>query len=152
MTRLERVLVVFLRVVGTMTLLALPFVFVPYSWMNAIHAWMGMGELPSEPIVGYLARSLSAIYALQGGLAWLLSFDVRRHRPTLLYLGAVMLPLGGILLYVDTIEGMPRYWTIVEGPLSMVMGIVILALARRIETPAPCEFSSPDRADSSAER
>ena len=64
----ERILVSVLRITGCVSLLAAIFVFVPYSWMNAIHQQLGMGELPSNPVVGYLARSTSAFYALLGGL------------------------------------------------------------------------------------
>ena len=38
-------LVIILRVMGAVSLLALIFVFVPSSWMNAIHQTLGLGEL-----------------------------------------------------------------------------------------------------------
>ena len=79
----ERWLKLFLRIMGTGALTALVFVVAPYSWMDAIHRWLGLGILPSEPVVSYLARSTSAFYALQGGLVWVVSFDLRRHRPVL---------------------------------------------------------------------
>ena len=56
----ERILVAILRVIGCVSLTAVVFVYVPYSWMNSIHQLVGMGDLPIEPIVGYLARSTSA--------------------------------------------------------------------------------------------
>lgn|GEM_PF-6538567 len=64
----------FLRIVGSASLLAVFFTMIPYSWMDSIHGWLVMGRLPSEPVVGYLARSTSAFYALMGGLLWILSF------------------------------------------------------------------------------
>jgi hypothetical protein len=51
------------------------FVAAPYSWMNAIHQWLGLGVLPDAPVAGYLARSTSAFYAMLGGLLWVLLFD-----------------------------------------------------------------------------
>ena len=75
----------------------------PYSWMNAIHSRLGMGELPSAPVVGYLARSTSAFYAIIGGLAWLISYDLRRYASLTLYLGIVFVCMGIILFGVDLI-------------------------------------------------
>ena len=124
MTTQERFLHVFLRILGSVSLLALFAVVMPYSWMNAIHQWLGMGELPDEPIVGYLARSTSAFYALLGGLVWVLSFDLARHRRVLKYVGAAILAMGLMLLSVDWLEGMPRWWTIQEGPVVIGFGIV----------------------------
>ena len=67
MTRPECVLQLLIRAVGSVALFAIPCALVPYSWMDAVHRWLGMGELPSEPVVGCLARSASAFYALDGG-------------------------------------------------------------------------------------
>ena len=132
MTKQYRLLRLFLRIIGTAALLALVAVIMPYSWMNAIHQWLGMGQLPAEPIVGYLARSTSAFYALLGGLFWVASFDLHRHRMVLCYLGIVIVIFGVALLVVDLLEGMPLWWTIGEGPFNIVFGVVILALARRL--------------------
>ena len=88
-----------LRAIGSASLLALIFVFVPYQAMDAIHRWLGMGPLPDQPVVGYLARSTSAFYAMLGGLLWLVSFDLRRHRRVLIYLG-VAISLFGVALSV----------------------------------------------------
>ena len=63
----ESALKLMLRIVGGVSLLSAIFVIAPYSWMDSIHRWMGMGELPNAPVVGYLARSASAFYALLGG-------------------------------------------------------------------------------------
>ena len=46
--------------------------------MVAMHADLGLGRLPDAPIVGYLARSTSAFYAIEGGLFWVVSIDLVR--------------------------------------------------------------------------
>jgi len=102
--------------------------------MNAIHQWLGMGHLPREPIVGYLARSTSAFYALFGGLLWVVSFDLQRHRLVLRYLGAAIILFGATLIAIDMFEGMPLYWSLCEGPIDIGFGIVILFLSYRIGT------------------
>jgi hypothetical protein len=131
-SRAERILQLLLRVVGSIALLAIPCVLMPYSWMNAIHHGLGMGELASEPVVGYLARSTSAFYALLGGLFWLVSWDLRRHRPVIRYLGLAVILIGFALLGVDLAEGMPWWWSLAEGSFNMVFGVVILWLGRSI--------------------
>lgn len=132
MTRQEYLFKLFLRIIGTAALFAVVAVFMPYSWMNSIHKWLGMGELPAEAIVGYLARSTSGFYALLGGLFWLTSFDLYRHRLVLCYLGIVIVIFGSALFIIDLLEGMPLYWGLTEGPVNVGFGIVILVLSSRI--------------------
>jgi len=131
MSRQERLLKLFLRIVGTASLLAAAAVMMPYAWMDAIHEWIGMGRLPGDPIVGYLARSTSAFYALLGGLLWVVSFDLQRHRLVLHYLGAAIIVFGGVLFAVDLLEGMPLFWSLCEGPFNVAFGIVVLCLSHR---------------------
>lgn len=129
----ERALVAILRIVGSVSLLATIFVFVPYSWMNAIHGTLGMGELPAAPIVGYLARSTSAFYAMLGGLLWVVSYDVRRSRAVLTYLGLTLSAFGVILVGVDWGEGLPLFWKAGEGPFVLVLGLAITFLNHRVD-------------------
>jgi hypothetical protein len=132
MTKPERCLRWVLRILGGASLTALFFVAVPYAWMNAIHQGLGLGTLPDAPVVGYLARSTSAFYALLGGLLWVLSLDVRRHRLALCYLGAAITSLGLILWGVDLVEGLPLFWCLWEGPLDTLFGLAILWLSYRV--------------------
>jgi len=119
-----------LRVLGSSSLLGLIFVAVPYAWMDSLHSALGMGRLPDEPVVGYLARSTSAFYGLTGGLLWVVSFDLGRHRQVLIYLGAAIASFGLILLLVDWAEGMPPFWTLWEGPFVIVFGLAMWFLSR----------------------
>jgi hypothetical protein len=56
MSRRTKVLVVFLRIAGVGGLFALAAVVMPMPWMAAIHRWLGLGEMPTGPVVEYLAR------------------------------------------------------------------------------------------------
>lgn len=134
MTKQERFLKLFLRILGSIDILALVAVVMPYSWMNAVHGWFGMGTLPAEPIVGYLARSTSGFYAMLGGLLWVISFDLSRHRLVLRYVGGVIIVFGVILLAVDLLEGMPLWWSLGEGPTNIGFGILMLVLTSRAGT------------------
>ena len=81
MTRADKVLVLLLRFLGVGSLLALVPVFMPFAWMAATHRWLGLGEMPAAPVVEYLARSVSAFYALVGALCLLVAADLDRYRP-----------------------------------------------------------------------
>ncbi len=126
----EQTLKLILRLMGSSSLLALIFVAAPYTWMESIHSTLGMGQLPDKPVVGYLARSTSAFYALLGGLFWVVSFDLGRHRRVLIYLGAAISSLGVVLLVVDWLEGMPSFCTLWEGPFVTAFGLALLFLNR----------------------
>ncbi len=123
-----------LRFFGTMSLLAIPFIFVPYSVMDDIHQLLQLGTLPDEPIVGYLARSLSAFYALVGALFWKISFDLRRYRSLLIFLCGALTLLGGALCFIDWWEGLPTVWKLWEGPFISIAASTMLSLSRRIQT------------------
>ena len=128
----SRLLKILLRLIGTSSLFALIFVAAPRSWMLSIHAWLGMGQMPEAPVVGYLARSTSAFYAGLGGLFWVASFDLFRHRLVLIYLGAAVALFGVMLLIVDWWEGLPLMWKVWEGPVVIGLGLAVLFLSRAI--------------------
>ena len=128
----ERLLVVVLRAVGLVACLAIVPTLMPLNWMAVVHEHLGLGTLPDGPIVEYLARSLSGMYAFHGGLFLLASADVRRYAPLVIYSGATAL-LGGIgLLALDLSLGMPWWWTAGEGPFVTLLGLVILVLQRGV--------------------
>ena len=130
-----RALTLLLRVIGVSSLFALIFVAAPESWMATIHEGMAMGPFPTAPVVGYLARSTSAFYAIAGGLFLLVATDLNRYRAVLLYIGWTMTLFGVILLAVDVLEGMPHSWTLWEGPFVVLFGGVMLWLTRRLLPP-----------------
>ncbi len=137
MSNHEPCLRLFLRVLGASALTAAFFVCVPDAWMDAIHQQLGLGKLPNGPIVSYLTRSTSAFYALLGGLLWVVSFDLRRHRIVLCYLGGAIVIFGVALFVIDWQAGLPLWWRLWEGPIDCVFGIVILRLGSRISEAGP---------------
>lgn len=131
MTLTDKALIVLLRIFGVTALFALVAVVMPLSWMTATHRWLGLGEMPTAPIVGYLARSLSAFYAFFGALCLLLSANLERYRPLIRQLGVLIALMGVISLGIDMWEAMPWWWTAQEGPPEIVFGALISFLARR---------------------
>ena len=124
----QRLLELLLRISGSFMLLALVFVFAPESWMRDIHVWLGLGQLPDIPITWYLTRSLSAFYALTGGLFWILSSNVSHYHSLLFYVACVTIGFGMVVAVIDVWAGMPVPWTFTEGPLVLLVGIAILYL------------------------
>jgi hypothetical protein len=140
-SRCERGLAIILRVSGTVTLLALVAVLMPRGWMAATHLWLRLGTFPEGPIVEYLARSLSAFYAIHGALFWFLASDIRRYAPVIAFLGWTGL-LGGVgLLVLDWHLDLPLPWLVCEGPFVVLLCAVILVLARRSAAAAEAEAS-----------
>lgn len=133
MNRAEWAIVLILRTLGTLALLALPFIFLPHAGMDAIHGWLGLGRLPDAPIVGYLARSASLLYAAYGTLVWYISLDIRRRRGFVVWWGAAFATAGCVLLWIDLSVGMPWHWTLAEGPPAIALGLGVLWLARWIQ-------------------
>jgi len=130
----ERGLIWLLRATGAVSSLALVAVFLPRSWMAASHAAMGLGPLPEAPIVDYLARTLSAFYAVHGALLLTLSRDVRRHRPLVALIAWFWIVFGLAVFVIDLRDGMPPWWTWSEGLPTAALGVLGLALLRRVES------------------
>ncbi len=133
----ELLLVWLLRVSGIVTLTALGAAFMPHEWMNLIHQRLGMGELPHLPIVGYLTRSVSMLYALHGALLIFVSLNIRRYLPIVRFLGLAGVAMGVVLFGVDRAVEMPSQWANREGPFVVAISLVILLLAWRVKTQTP---------------
>ena len=129
--RFELSLMVCLRTIAAVESLAILAVFMPQAWMDACHRGLGLGTLSETPILIYLTRSLSALYAAQAGLIWLVSGDVRRYAPVVLYLGLAFLVFGAVVLAIDCHAGLPWFWILGEGPVLMLIGPLVLGLLWR---------------------
>ena len=140
----EKALVVLLRGSALLLLTAVVPAVMPFAWMQAIHRQLGMGELPSGPIIGYLTRSLSAMYAVHGALVFFVSLDVRRFLPVVKCLAVLGLVFGIGMTVLDVAVTMPLFWIICEGPFIFALGGVLLWLASRV----PEGPTASDRADS----
>jgi hypothetical protein len=127
----DKVLVLLLRYLsGIPALFALVAVFMPVSWMAATHHWLGLGEMPTAPVVEYLARSVSTFYALVGAFCLVVAADLERYRPLVRLLGVAFALMSVVLLGVDLAAGMPWWWSASEGPGGVVFGVLLFVLAR----------------------
>jgi hypothetical protein len=117
-----------LRAIGLLDLLALIAVFASREWMATIHESVGLGTIPTEPIVGYLARCTSIWYASYGLLLWFISCDVEKYSRLITFLAVTMFVQGFIVVGIDIAEGMPGWWIALEGPCCSGLGASLLAL------------------------
>lgn len=119
-----------LRTIGLFDLLALIAVVSPRKWIAETHSMLGMGGFPIEPIAGYLARCTSIWYASYGMLLWFVSFDAEKYSLLITCLAWTMFVQGFVVAGIDVSEGMPHWWTVLEGPCCSGLGISLLVLQR----------------------
>lgn len=142
----DRPLVLFLRLLGVVDLSALAAVVIPASWMATTHFMLGLGDLPPTPLVGYLTRSASALYALHGALIVFVSFDTPRYRPLIAFLAWAAIAHGAVLTAIDLAVGMPWWWTLLEGPVYIGLAVTTLLLLRRGERSCGASCDEPAEA------
>ena len=120
----QRYLVWLLRGIGLLDLLAIMAVVAPRTGIAFSHQLL----VPHEPIAGYLARSISIWYASYGLLLWFVSYDINHNSRLITCLAWMMMVQGVIVSGIDLAEGMPLWWTGLEGPCSLGLGLGILSL------------------------
>ncbi len=138
-----RRLALVLRGLGCLDMLALLAVVVPERWIDVAHRWAGLGTLPSEPIVGYLTRSASALYALHGAIVVFMSFDVNRYERLIRFMAWAAVLHGAVLLGIDIVQEMPVLWRWAEGPGFAGTGLLVLACQRNQPRARPATQPKP---------
>jgi hypothetical protein len=109
----------------------------PMRWMDVVHQTLGLGPMPQGPVVEYLARALSALYAFHGGLLVLAATDIRRYAPIVTYVGFALVAFAGGITAIGLSAGLPLYWVGAEGGTTLTMGVVILLCQRRLRRGEP---------------
>src|SRR5688572_1278882 len=125
-------LVRFMRLTAVLLLAAAIAVVLPYGWLDAAHQGLGLGVLPEQPTVLYLARSLSVLYACLGACYWYASRDVRRYLPLLRFSMPVTLVFTATLIGIDLVSEMPVWWTVAEGAFLAVWTLTFTILLWRV--------------------
>lgn len=131
MNKQEKMISWILRLLGFLGMFAILAVIMPFGWMLSIHEYLGLGVMPEAPVVEYLARSLSAFYALVSVIFWYLSFRVQEHWKLVRVLACLLVIFGTVSWWIDVKSGMPLFWTLQEAPPMIVVGLVILYLHAR---------------------
>jgi MYXO-CTERM domain-containing protein len=83
--------------------------------MEAIHASMGLAELPKGPVFDSVMRQVSLTYGLHGVALWLIAADVARYRPL-----AILTAFGYLIAGPVSTAG--------NGGSCLLVGLLLLGL------------------------
>lgn len=122
-----------LRLTGTVELGAFAAVVMPRSLFEVGHRWLGLGEMPDGAIVNFIIRQASYTYGMHGVLLWLLSSDVVRFRPLVLFTAISYLVAVPVFFTIDWTSQMPWFWTIGDSGSCLCVGTALLWLDRRAQ-------------------
>lgn len=128
--RSERWLTWILYAIGVGDLLAVSAAFLPDAALTRAHEALGIGALPDAPIVGYLARSASLMYALHGAVVIYVARSLRQHWDFVRFLAVIAYVHGLLIIVVDCIEALPLWWIVGEGAFYLASATLILLLQR----------------------
>lgn len=132
-TKSDRLISNLMRFDACLQLCALVAVCMPLAWIQYLHTAIGLGDFPTGPISEYLARSLSAFYAMHGVITWVLANDVPRYRPLIRVWAFSFVALGVATILICMATKLPLLWTIAQGPFVIAFGAAILTLLKRSE-------------------
>jgi hypothetical protein len=112
--------------------LAFVAVVMPRSWMEASHAWLGMGEMAEGPLLMFMIRQASYSYGMHGVALWVLASDVERFRPLVVLNGVAFLLAAPVFFLIHYTSGMPHWWTLMDSLGCGFFGAALLWLDRGI--------------------
>ena len=127
----DRVLLYLLRVNAVVLLLAAPCAMLPFEWMDEVHQRLGLGQLTGSPLVRYLTRSLSLLYAMHGAVILTVTLDWARYRSLAPVIAWLHIGFGCAMLVVALDSDLPGWWAAGEGPSLVLYSTVQLVLYRR---------------------
>ena len=117
-----------LRIAAAVELGAFVAVVMPRQWMETGHEWLGLGAMPAGPLLDFMIRQTSFTYGLHGVLLWLLSRDVLRFRPLVIFTGVSYVLAAPVFVLIDVGAGMPWFWTLGDGGACFCLGSGLLWL------------------------
>jgi hypothetical protein len=126
-----RLLAAFLRLEGSIEMLAFIAAAMPFTWMAGTHRWLGLGELPAAPLMDYMIRSVSLLYGMHGVLLWFLAVDVTRYRALIVYTAISYLVAAGAFAIIDVSNAMPWWWTFSEVGSVLWLALLFFWLLRK---------------------
>lgn len=126
----DRFLLLFLRLVGSLSLLAFLAAVMPEKWIVEIAEALGFDPFPDSPLTFYLARSLSLLFGFVGALLIVVSCDLQRYRPLVWFVAMGTMLFGILRLVVDSMAALPVWWTLGEC-LSTLFGGALLYWIQR---------------------
>lgn len=129
--RHPRLLTLFLRFVGYITLLAFAAAIMPEKWIIETSEFLGFDPFPDSPLTFYLARNLSLLYGFVGAALLIVASDLDRYRPLVRYAALGTLLFGCLQLVVDGQSSMPVWWTLGDSLSTIAGGCLLWWLDRQ---------------------
>lgn len=127
----DRFVILFLRFVGGVSLLAFLAAVMPEAWMAGIAGQLGIDPFPFSPLTFYLARNLSLLYGFVGAFLIVIASDLERYRPLVWYAAIGTILFGVLQLIVDSMSGLPAWWTLGESGSTVCGGLLLFWIQRR---------------------
>lgn len=127
----ERLQKVILWIAGGFEILAFIAVVMPRSWMEAGHAWLGMGRMAESALLMFMIRQASYTYGMHGLTLLVLSTDLKRFRPLLILNGIAFTVAAVVFALIDYSEGMPWFWTVGDALGCGFFGVALLWFNRK---------------------
>lgn len=121
----------FLRVLAVLQILTAGIAIMPLAWIDAWHAWVGLGVMPHAPMLLYVVRGGAFVQGAIGVLVWLMSTDVVRYRPMIIATALIYLVSGPAFYFIDSVAHMPAFWCALDSVSCLVIGSILLALCLR---------------------
>ena len=125
-------LIVFLRLIGGVSLFAFAAAVMPEKWIVEIAEALGFDPFPFSPLTFYLARNLSLLYGFVGAALLLVASDLPRYFPLVRYAALGTILFGVLQVIVDVQAGLPGWWTLGESLSTLVGGALLYWLQHRV--------------------
>lgn len=119
----------FLRFLAVLQMLTGGLTFIPNGWLASWHVWLGLGHLPNDAFLRYVVRGGAFVQGAIGILIWIMAGDIVRYRPLILAVGWIYLVSGPAFYLIDSISGMPLFWSLLDAVSCFAVGSIILALS-----------------------
>jgi hypothetical protein len=125
-------LIVFLRLIGGVSLLAFAAAIMPEKWIIETAEALGFDPFPYSPLTFYLARNLSLLYGFVGAALLVVASDLPRYFPLVRYAALGTILFGLLQLIVDVQAGLPGWWTFGESLSTLVGGVLMYWIQHRV--------------------
>lgn len=125
---------------GGMGLLAIIPTAMPRRWLATAVQWAEPGT-SVQLLVEYLARALSAMCVLLGGLLCIGATDIRRYRPMIRWMAGFLLLAGSAECLLLSLAPYPKnfvWWLLIaDGGIIALFGLAVLRLLSHIPQQLP---------------
>jgi hypothetical protein len=121
--RLQRLV---LRVAALVSFIAAPAIVLPRIAVEKLSWLMGFGQPPMLPMLVYLTAGGSCVLIAEAFMLWLISGDVVRYRPLVVFVAWFFLAAAPLFLWIDSQAGLPLWWTAMDTLSCLVAGAALV--------------------------